>query len=310
MGERRRWRSAQLTDQAALDQLSVGFQITGDGVVDARLWTAHTGTITLSRYDGRAARAERTTSHLSDILSDYIRLIVILRGAWTSRQAGRQFDAEAAHAMAMRFDQEFVSEVRSPDTDALEFYCPLSIFNAAGIHPDTVVGRAWKLSTLTLSAMEFVKAALDGPPLDDPIRTGRIDGILVHIVLLAVDDLRAASPAGATDRDDLRGRVITLIGNEFHDPALTSEQIAERLNVSPRSLFRAFEKTGITVNQLIRDTRLDRAAIALAEPGSTKTIAAIARSHGFSGADAFSRAFRLRFGESPSQFRRRTRSVT
>jgi len=308
VGQRRQWAAgAHLTRQSDLDAMSVSLRLTCDGDFDATLWTGQAGTMIFVRYAGVPLQAERTAQHLGDMLSGYVMLTVVLRGHWAGFQGGREFDATAGEAMATRFDQTFLLLTKSPDIDTLEIYYPLSMFGAAGVNPEEVNRQSWTLSTLTMSAIEFVIAALDDSSMNHPIRAARLDGMMVRTAMLILDDFRIATHGTVVEHDDVRMRVIDLIGADFRDPELSAETIAKRLSISPRSLFRAFEKSGLTINQLIRDTRLDHAAFELAEAGSTKTIAAIAHSHGFSGADTFSRAFRLRFHESPSQFRRRTR---
>jgi AraC-like DNA-binding protein len=304
--DRHHWTNGvHLSGQADLEAMAVPLRLTCDGDFEATLWTGHTGTMIFLRYAGVAVRAERTPAHLGDILSEYVMLTIVLDGSWSGFQHGRRVEALTGDAMAMRFDQPFVLQPKSAFVDALKIYFPLSHFRAAGVDPDEVTGQSWTLSKLTMSAMDFVTSALDDSSMGDPARAPRLDGMMVRIAMLVLDDFQIDRHGAGTDRDNIRTRVIDLIDTDFRDPFLTSDTVAERLNISARSLFRAFEKSGITVNQLIRQTRLDRAASELAAAGSTKTIAAIAHSHGFRGADTFARAFRLRYHESPSHFRER-----
>ncbi|WP_018178116.1 helix-turn-helix domain-containing protein [Jongsikchunia kroppenstedtii] len=307
--DQRRWASGmRLAGPDDLNALALPLRLTCDGEFEARLWTGRSGPMIFVRYDGVRVRAERTAQHLGDNLSGHVMLTVVLRGHWKGFQGGREFNAVAGEAMATRFDQTFQLLTTSADSDTLGIYIPLPLFDTANLSPDAVAGGSWKLANLTISAVEFVTSALADSSKNSPTRAARLDGMMVRIAMLILDDFPTAAHDSGLDRDDIRTQVRDVIDTDFRDPLLNSDTIAERLNISPRSLFRAFEKSDVTVNQLIRNTRLDRAAAELAGQGSTRTIAAIAHSHGFSGADTFSRAFRLRFDESPSQFRRRINS--
>lgn len=88
------------------------------------------------------------------------------------------------------------------------------------------------------------------------------------------------------------------------DPELSIAGIARRHNVTPRYIQRLFEQTGLTFSEFLRDARLDRALKSLDKTGSGEaTISTIAFDTGFSDLSNFNRAFRKRFGATPSEVR-------
>jgi len=307
VGERQRWSTGTpLSGEQDLRELSVAVGLACDGRFSGRFWTGHAGSVVFSRYVGVPLHLERTSAHLGDMLSGYIRLGIVLRGQWVGTQGSREFSASAGHVVANRYDEPWSMEARSSDIDNIDLFVPLSLVRAAGLDPSDVSGRTWKLSAFTTAAAGFISSVLTEGVHLDPVRVLRLDGVMTRIAMLLLDDLRDTSAAAQiSHRDQLRSQVLKLIDAQFGDPQLTARAIADRLNVSQRSLFRAFEGTDTTVSELIRSTRLDRAASELSRPESSKTIAAVARSHGFSGADTFARNFQARFDESPSQFRNR-----
>jgi len=86
------------------------------------------------------------------------------------------------------------------------------------------------------------------------------------------------------------------------DPELGAATIAREMGVTPRSVQMLFAAEGTTPSGFIRETRLQRAAELLADPSISVTMAAF--SLGFGDLSYFSRAFRARFGASPSAYRR------
>lgn len=82
---------------------------------------------------------------------------------------------------------------------------------------------------------------------------------------------------------------------------LTPSVIALEHAVSVRTVHRVFEQSGDTVGAFIRQRRLARARAELIE--SPKSITVLALKWGFSDPSHFTRAFRARYGCSPSSFR-------
>jgi AraC-like DNA-binding protein len=87
-----------------------------------------------------------------------------------------------------------------------------------------------------------------------------------------------------------------------HD--LTLAEIALRQGVSPRYVQMLFESDGLTFSQFLLDRRLARAHHMLSDPRfAGRAISAIAYASGFGDLSNFNRAFRRRYGESPSDVR-------
>lgn len=103
-------------------------------------------------------------------------------------------------------------------------------------------------------------------------------------------------------------RVLMHIQNHL-DEALLLDELAAVAHFSPYHFHRVFQgMVGETVMAHIRRLRLERAAVRLEL--SDQLIARIAFDAGFETHEAFTRAFRAMFGESPSRFRELRQSVT
>ena len=102
--------------------------------------------------------------------------------------------------------------------------------------------------------------------------------------------------------DDLSDLVQLQIEALLCDENLHIDTVAESLMMSRRSLQRALAEQGTSYSELLADTRIHNALDRL--QFSEETIADIAFELGYTDASNFTRAFRLRNGVSPQEFRR------
>ena len=123
--------------------------------------------------------------------------------------------------------------------------------------------------------------------------------------------LVALALGGSGDRlqPDLRGiggarlaMVKRDMARHLTDPDLDIAAVARRQGVTPRYIQRLFERGGTTFGHFLRDARLDLACNTL-EAGGDGTISAIAFDCGFGDLSHFNKAFRSRFGATPSDIR-------
>lgn len=117
-------------------------------------------------------------------------------------------------------------------------------------------------------------------------------------------DLSQARPL-TNPLDVLLRRIRDFIDINLERPDLTVSMIARRMGCSVRYVYRAFEVGRLTPSEYIWDRRVQKAAVQLqAAGGYAGEISEIAFALGFSSSAHFSRAFRHRYGVSPSQWRK------
>ena len=116
---------------------------------------------------------------------------------------------------------------------------------------------------------------------------------LVH----RVEDTATAAPTA------LLNRICQTIERQLDDPDIPPARVTERRYL--RALSTAvFEGTGDNFTRYIRERRLQRTSVDLANPSEAHhSVSEIAFRHGFNDAARFSRAFRDRFGMSPRAYR-------
>lgn len=154
-------------------------------------------------------------------------------------------------------------------------------------------------------AMGYAQLLADGPPLSAPL----LEAARSHLQQLMLH-LLAPLPPGAQPpaRDAVELPRLALIQRDILARIAQSElslaQIARLHHVTPRQVQRLFAREGTCFSDYVRDARLERARAALADPTQRhRRVLAIALDCGFDDFSAFSRAFRRRFGMTPSEVR-------
>jgi len=100
----------------------------------------------------------------------------------------------------------------------------------------------------------------------------------------------------------LRERLRCVVRRNMNSPDFDPEALRRLVAMSRSKLYRIFEGVG-GVARFIQDERLDAARQRLAGIGDRTSIRTLAREVGFLEHSTFSRAFKLRYGSSPSEFR-------
>lgn len=133
-----------------------------------------------------------------------------------------------------------------------------------------------------------------------------------HVVDLAALTLGARGDAAipASQRGARAARLATIkfdVLRNLGDLALSAEAVAARNGVSARHVRRLFEEDGSSFSAYVLAERLDKARNKLGDRRFAQaTIARVAHECGFGDISYFNRRFRARFGQTPSDARRRT----
>lgn len=143
-----------------------------------------------------------------------------------------------------------------------------------------------------------------GPALDDATADAIADSI-PQVFAAAL----AGIPAPADDlgrlRRVLRRDILRCIEAHLHDPLLDVARIAEAVRLSPRRIYEVLAQEAESLMRQVWSMRLERCAAELrAEALRSRSIGQIAYGWGFSSVSHFSRAFRTRYGVTPSQWRK------
>jgi AraC-like DNA-binding protein len=105
-------------------------------------------------------------------------------------------------------------------------------------------------------------------------------------------------------RGQLARQILRRIETDFADPELSPDGVAAELGISKRYLQQLLAGSGTGFVQELTATRLDRASDMLTDPrAGGLTVGEIAFRCGFLDPGYFARAFRKRFGATPSEWR-------
>jgi AraC-like DNA-binding protein len=117
-------------------------------------------------------------------------------------------------------------------------------------------------------------------------------------------DLARAGVYGGVKAARLRA-VVEEIAARLADPGLSAATVGRRLGLSERYVQQLLEGAGLSFSTFVRVSRLKRARRLLRDPLSSHLrIVDIAMMTGFGDLSHFNRAFRLQFGETPTDARR------
>ena len=153
--------------------------------------------------------------------------------------------------------------------------------------------------------------------LDDVTQAGATPD-LRHSAVTHIYDLIAMSLGATRDAAEVaKGRGVRAarlkavkddILRNLANETLSIGAVAERHGVSPRYIQRLFEETGATFTEYLVAERLARAHRLVSDPRvNGRTLTEIAFGVGFSDLSYFNRAFRRRFGATPSDVRAQAR---
>lgn len=212
----------------------------------------------------------------------------ISAGRWTV------YDASAPYVMDMSDGSAFLTLVFDSEQDV-----------NWGRLADAMHGAASPTSGAALVAMNAVRSVLS------------IDGALTGRECAALkDSLFALLSAHVTDRpidrsasvlEDIVADATAFIMRNLTSPELNVLRVAAAMRVSRRTIYNAFAAIGETPQKFILNARLDRCHQILSDDkaGRKFPITRLAFDSGFNDSAYFSRAFRQRYGMSPSQMLRR-----
>src|SRR5689334_16683032 len=173
---------------------------------------------------------------------------------------------------------------------------------------DLVVGRGIRLDRLSAQrfsartgvgrlAADLIHSTFGELPTISPDCEDDLAASLLSLMFLSLPN------ESAHTSEALRHRIEGYIRDQIRDPELSIDKIAGALRCSKRYLHMAFASSDHSITDHIWSTRLDGCRGDLARYAD-RSISEIAFAWGFSSSAHFSRAFRKRFGVTPSAFRR------
>lgn len=247
----------------------------------------------------------RTKSLLADS-NDDLMFVTILSGYSFPSQLGRTLNLRPGTA-AMLTAGEIARQDFPAATRFLCFRIPRCALSSRLGDPDALLMREVPASNEALRLLvDFSTMTLDGHRLHSP-ELRELFATHVHdLVALAVGATRDASQI-CRDRGLRAARFAAIkadIDKHVADERLAVGAVAERHQISARYLQMLFEMEGTTFSAHVLERRLAMAHRVLRDAKfAARSIADIALDAGFANVSYFNRAFRRRYGATPSEVR-------
>lgn len=275
----------------------------GDSI-DCRLQVSVVDNIALAIPEGASAQYSRTQSLLADgsddlvLISAHAGLVRVGQNGHTVELAPTQMvlvDMSITGTVGHTADDRFTT-IRMPRRALLE------------INPRTEDKLSEVLCDGAVAETIFryhALAANHAPHLDAVGQRLTAQHMVDLVGLLLGTDAEHASLArgrghAAARLDLMRADVMAALGRSD----LCLSEVATRSGLSPRQAQRLFEQAGTTFTEFVLEQRLLLARKLLGDPRArARKISDIAHSSGFSDLSYFNRAFRKRFGATPSDLR-------
>lgn len=260
--------------------------------------------LVLSRPSANRQKFDRPAELIARDGMDAYMIQLVMRGGIDMHRGGRRLERSAGQVVA--FDCGEVLDSVNSDFDLIALVVPRVRLADRLTHPDAVHGEALARSAFgTLVARHMADVFAVAPCLDAPEAATVAEGLLDLLAAGFNATVRPGSgrvdPAATDDALFLRARLF--IRERVDQPDLDPDGVAAALGISRSRLYAAFQRSG-GVAAYIRDLRLRRCFSDLrAARNADLTVAEVAFRWGFSSAPVFTRAFRDRFGCSPSEVR-------
>jgi AraC-like DNA-binding protein len=168
--------------------------------------------------------------------------------------------------------------------------------------PRLIPATTATLSLLTSYVRALLASEAPGTPALDRLVVDHVLDLVALALAPGADTIPLACRQGvrAARLEAIKADVEANLG----DPALTIAAVAGRQGVTPRYVHRLFETEGVTYGRFVLHRRLDRVQRLLGDPSHAgRTVASLAYDSGFADLSSFNRAFRRRFGATPSEVR-------
>jgi len=278
-----------------------------DGATDAMLTSAPLGPCRLSRITASAhgVKATRVVQRSHDV--DSIKCILQLDGHSSFEQDGRTYAFGPKSWIVYDPTRPYQLNNRSRISQLL-LQVPRNSFSSAALErlsaPHVFRDDAAGVPRVVAA---FVRSTMDEIAAFDDVSGSRVGDTLARLATTMISTGEDDGSAESCTLRILRARVKAYIESNLARSDLDIEEIAQRMGCSRRYVFRAFQAADTTPSQYIWDLRLERTREHLTT-GSFRggSISEIAFACGFSSTAHFSRAFRKRYGMSPSEARRQS----
>ncbi|WP_353951924.1 helix-turn-helix domain-containing protein [Knoellia sp. S7-12] len=263
---------------------------------------AHTvGDLGVAWLDSGAQRVERSSRQIGQRANGVYFLNLPLAGKGIAVQDGRLSVTRAGDFVLIHGDRPFTLDFESrfeqiAITIPRELMDPLLAepkkSNCVVVKGDSGAGAIASATIQSLAAQRT------------PFTVREMQGITTHVVGLIALALSEAVQQSPTPLRVHRFQcILDVVDRRLCDPDLTPTDVARELSISLSYLTKLFAEHGMSFGRTVLARRLDRANALLSLGDSAGSVTHVATACGFHDSAYFSRAYRARFGLTPSERR-------
>jgi AraC-like DNA-binding protein len=273
--------------------------------LDCGVEIVQVGSLSLGAARGSSGRFLRSRAMLADGCDDFV-LLTALANRIVAEQKGTRVElsqsemclAEMNEAGGVGFDVgDHFTAIRIPRRELLTL-CPVAedvLMKPLRQEPAirTLIQRYQSLSAVAADSLDFDAQQVTARHMVD----------LIALLLRSGDDDARQPLQGGAAAARLQ-LIESQVTANLHDPSLSIVWVAERNRLSPKQVQRLFERKGVTFAEFVLEQRLLYARGLLGNPSvNQQKIGTVAYTSGFGDLSYFNRAFRRRFGMTPSEWR-------
>lgn len=265
------------------------------------------GRLTLLDVTGTSYAA----AHARDGRHDYVSVLISLRGSTTVAQNGYQLELSPGDYCVIDSNAASVTHIPTPFHNVMARFPTADLRSTLPswersigmvIHGRTGAGAIF---------FDVIRSILrEGQALEVESRSGVADAAidLFGSTLIALPHNRQPSPSHMENFH--KTRIKAFVQEHLRDPDLNVEAVARRLGLSARHVHRLFNSEPQHLMHWVWSERLRHCHADLSRASQRhRTVAQIAYAWGFNDPAHFSRAFRQRYGEAPTDVRARALAI-
>jgi AraC-like DNA-binding protein len=280
----------------------------GDGAFHGEIHAHRVGNISVSQVSSGGQRVFRSKPEIARSPVPVYFVNVQADGRSSFRQGGEETELFRGDIFVVDALREFELGVERPFRH-LSLKVPKEWLETRLARPDLAAGAVVRQSNqLGRLLSSYLLEGFAAPSQELNARSvALIAGQAVDLLAEAIGEGHADNPACvAARRAALFTQAQRLIRLRFGDPDLAPASIAIKLGISTRLLHKIFAERDSTVMRHVLEERLNHAAAMLAtQAASRRSVTDIAFASGFNDSSHFGRVFAVRFGMTPSQWRKR-----
>ncbi|WSF21339.1 helix-turn-helix domain-containing protein [Streptomyces sp. NBC_01353] len=274
----------------------------------AKITELDLGLARLSTFAFSPVLSRRTSAHVRTGDPEQYQLALVTRGAFRISQRGHESVVAGDLVLTnTSHPMENQGVGAGGQVEAVVLQIPRTVLPLRSDRVDRLLAQRIPASGGTTAILaDFLGSLLRNGPDCGSEEINRLGSMALDLATACLaQQLGALDEAPAEARAQvMRQRINTFIEHNLGDPDLTPQTIADRHNISLRTLYNLFREQPYSVAATIRRERIERCRVDLAcRDLRSRPVQAIAARWGFASATAFSRAFREAYGITPTEYR-------